>query len=216
MKNIFLIISLLFFCNLSYGQSFSGGLNMGVTISQVDGDNYGGYHKIMPSGGVYVRNDFNDKWGITSGIIYRPKGSKEVQKNDNNYVVFFYKMNMDYVEVPFLLNYKLKKIGIPGLFSYTFNKDVILDFGLSYNYLIKGTEDFGDGPIPPPIRPFRKYEIAQHAGLTFQLSEHWKAGWLFSYTFIFLPIREHPGGQTFWFNRGQYNHNISFSLLYEF
>ncbi|PLX08163.1 MAG: hypothetical protein C0596_07640 [Marinilabiliales bacterium] len=200
----------------AYSQDFYGGLNLGMTISQVDGDNYGGYHKVSPLTGVFVRNTFSDKWGMFAGIEYKRKGSKEVQKNEAGYVVFYYAMNMDYIEVPVLATYSIEKIGIPGLFSYTLPNDLLFDFGVSYSYLINGTEDFGSGPLPPPTRPFRKYEIANHIGLNYPITENWYVCWRLSYTFLFLPVREHPGGQVYWFNRGQYNHNMSFSLKYEF
>ncbi|MBN2776279.1 MAG: PorT family protein [Bacteroidales bacterium] len=216
MKIIFAIIFSTLFSTLLFAQSFSGGLIAGTTISQVDGDNYGGYHKISPLAGVFVRNTFNDSWGMYAGIEYKRKGSKEVQKNDAGYVVHFYAMHLDYIEVPVLATHNIKKIGIPGLFSYSFDNDFLFNFGLSYSYLIKGTEDDGTGIIPEEGRPFRKYEIAQHVGLDYNLSENWIASWRFSYTFIMLPIREFPGGQVYWFNRGQYNHNMSFAIKYEF
>jgi hypothetical protein len=216
MKKLFLILLITLNVCLASGQSFYGGITLGTTISQVDGDNFGGYHKISPLAGVYVRNSFNDNWGGFVGIEYKQKGSKEVQKSKSGYVVFYYAMTMDYIEVPIFATYNIKKIGIPGLFQYKFNNPLILDLGFSYSYLIKGTEDFGDGPIPPPTRPFRKYEIANHVGLNYRLSEHWMMNWRFSYTCLFLPVREHPGGQVYWFNRGQYNHNMSFAIKYEF
>ena len=216
MKNVFFTILLLLNVCLVSGQSFYGGITAGATISQVDGDYLGGYHKISPFGGVYVRNTFNNNWGASAGIEYKRKGSKEVQKDKAGNIVRFYSMNMDYIEIPFFLNYDLDRIGIPGLFDYTFKNNLLLEFGVSGAYLIKGTEDFGSGAIPPPTRPFRKYEIANHVGINYQLSEHWFAYWRFSYTFIFLPVREHPGAQVYWFNRGQYNNNMSFAIKYEF
>lgn len=212
------LITLLFLLNvcLVSGQSFYGGITAGATMSQVDGDNYGGYHKISPLGGVYVRNTLNNNWGASAGIEYKRKGSREVQKNDYGHVVFFYEMNLDYIEVPIMLNYKLDKIGIPGLFKHSFKNDLLLEFGLSYAYLIKGTEDDGTGIIPQEGRPFRKYEIANHFAINYYLSNHWIVYSRFSYTFIFLPVREHTGGQVFWLNRGQYNHNLSFAIKYEF
>jgi len=216
MKRAILYTILLLNVCLVSGQSFYGGIIAGTTISQVDGDNYGGYHKISPLIGVFVRNTYNDKWGTSIGLEYKRKGSKEVQKSESGHVVFFYAMNMDYIEIPLMVSYKLKSIAIPGLFRYDLKNDFLIDFGFSYCYLIKGTEDFGSGPMPPPTREFRKYEIANHLGLNYRLNDHWLLNWRFSYTCIFLPVREHPGGQVYWFNRGQYNHNMSFALKYEF
>ena len=210
-----ILVLLLFFLN-SKSQSFYGGIIVGTTISQVDGDNYGGYHKISPLAGVFVRNAFNESWGMYSGIEYKRKGSKEVQKNDAGYVTHFYAMHLDYIEVPLLATYRLKKIGIPGVFSYSFNNEFLFDFGLSFAYLIKSAEDDGTGIIQVAGRPFRDYEIAHHIGLNYNLTQNWILSWRFSYSLFMLPIREFPGGQVYWFNRGQYNHNMSFAIKYEF
>lgn len=197
------------------GQSFYGGIIAGTTISQVDGDNYGGYHKISPLIGVFVRNTYNDKWGTSIGLEYKRKGSREVQKNEYHELTRLYNLSFDYIEVPVLVSYKMKSIGIPGLFKYTFPNDLFIDFGFSYAYLISSKEEI-NGSIDPTAKPFRKYEFADHLGINYRLNDHWIAGWRFSYTCIFLPVREHPGGQVYWFNRGQYNHNMSFALKYEF
>lgn len=215
MKNFLVYISFLLTISPVFGQSFYGGINAGTTSSQVDGDNYGGYHKISPLIGFYVRNTFNESWGASIGLEYKRKGSKEVQKNQYNDITRIYNLSLDYIELPFMINYKIKSIGIPGLFKYDFPNDLYIELGLSYSYLLHSKENI-NGSIDPLAKPFRKYEIADHLGLCYRLNPHWLVYWRFSYTFIFLPIREHPGGQVYWFNRGQYNHNMSFSLKYEF
>lgn len=211
------LITILFLLNvcLVSGQSFYGGFTAGTTISQVDGDNYGGYHKISPLGGVYVRNMFNQKWGMFAGIEYKRKGSREAQKNEYHEIIRLYNLSLDYIEVPFLLTYQIDKLSIPSIFSYQIPSDLFIDFGISYAYLVHSKEEI-NGSIDPLAKDFRKYEIANHVGLNYRLNEHLFACWRFSYTFILLPVREHPGGQVFWFNRGQYNHNMSFAIKYEF
>lgn len=62
LKKLIFLFAFSFFALPFFAQSFYGGINAGFTVSQVDGDNYGGYHKISPLGGIYVRNTFNDKW----------------------------------------------------------------------------------------------------------------------------------------------------------
>ncbi len=95
-KKILILILCIYFTNI-YSQNFYGGINIGTTISQVDGDNHGGYHKISPLGGVYVRNDFNDSWGMFMGLEYKKKGSKAVNKNDKGDIVSYYAINLDYI-----------------------------------------------------------------------------------------------------------------------
>ena len=100
------VLYILLFCCLSpvFGQSFYGGVIAGTTISQVDGDNYGGYHKISPLIGFYVRNTFNDRWGASLGLEYKRKGSTEVQKNQYHDITRVYNLSLDYIELPFMIN----------------------------------------------------------------------------------------------------------------
>ena len=214
--NKFLILIFLTLFSISLNaQSFYGGIIVGTTLSQVDGDDYGGFHKISPLGGVYVRNTYNSNWGTSLGIEYKQKGSKDVKKDEYGYVINYYAMRLDYIEVPFLVNYKLNKFKIPKLVDYSFKNDFWIDFGASGAYLIKGTDDYGHGPTLP-AREFRKYEVACHFGINYYFNSHWIFHTRFSYTFPLLPIRKHPGGQVYWLNRGQYNHNLSFAIKYEF
>ncbi|MDD4148619.1 MAG: outer membrane beta-barrel protein [Bacteroidales bacterium] len=214
MKCILSILVLLLFSLNSNSQSFYGGIIAGTTISQVDGDSYGGYHKISPLGGVFVRNAFNDKWGMTVGIEYKRKGSKEVKKNDYE-ITRIYNLSLDYIEVPIMVSRNIKQLGLPGVFMLDIPNDLYFDFGFSYAYLINSKEET-NGIISQSSRQFRKYEIANHIGLNYRLSEHWLASWRMSYTFLLTPIREHSDGNVYWFNRGQYNHNMSFAIKYEF
>lgn len=216
-KVIFITILTIFITAKINAQSFYGGITIGTTLSQVDGDDYGGFHKISPLGGFFVRNTYNNKWGTSLSIEYKRKGSKAVTKDKYGYVVKYYAINLDYIELPVMVNYKLEKFKIPSLIDYSFTNDFIIEFGLSAAYLIKGSDDFGHGPaLPTGSRVFTKYEIANHFGLNYYLNEHCCVNTRFSYTFPFLPIRKHPGGQVYWFNRGQYNHNLSFAIKYEF
>lgn len=215
---ITLILFLLTVLNPLFCQNFYGGISLGGVFSQVDGDNYGGYHKFSPLGGIYVRNTFNNSNNEFSlGIEYKRKGSKEVQKDDWGNVVLYYSMNLDYIEIPALVSFKINKIKFPGIINYKFNKDFLFDVGLSFAYLVQAYEENLSGRLDPEYgRKFRNYEIAHQFGLTYRFSKHFHFSWRFSYTNFLLPIRKHPGGQIYWFNRGQYNHNQSLIFRYEF
>jgi hypothetical protein len=213
-KIIFILFC--FFCFSSlYSQSFHGGINFGFNISQVDGDNHGGYHKIAPAGGPYVRNTFsNPNWGASLAVLYKHKGSRYITRDAEDNVLSDYSIKLNYIELPLMFTYKFEKIGIPGLFEYTFNNEIQLEFGISYAYLVKGGEYY-DNYIDPTTQ-FKKNEIANHIGLIYRLSNYWMLNYRFSYTFVFMPIHPHPGGQVYWFNRGMYNNNMNLSLIYEF
>lgn len=215
MKKYLIFLFLILFFHSVKSQSFYAGINLGATISQVDGDNFGGYRKIAPSGGIYVRNTFNNpQWGTSIGILYKNKGSRDVKRDEDDNIISDYAIKLNYIEIPLMFNYNIKKISIPGIIDYNLKRDLYLEFGISYGYLVKGGEYFED--IENPTKTFKKHEIATHIGLLYRFSEHFLLNYRFSYTFAYTPVYPHPGGQVRLLNRGLYNNNMSLSLVYEF
>ena len=215
MKKYIILLPLILFCISTKSQSFYGGLDLGVTISQVDGDNNSGYHKITPSGGVFVRNTFVDsQWGFSASILYKYKGSNGSLEDEAGNIINSFSINLQYVEIPVMLNYNVKNIAIPNVFDYKFKNDFYLEFGLSYGYLIQGEKYYNK--VKDPYQKFNKYEIATQLGFIYRLSQHFYFNYRFSYTIPLLPIAIHPGGQTYRLNRGMYNNNMCFSVRYEF
>ena len=198
-------------------QNFYGGIKGGFVMSQVDGDNFGGFKKIAPFGGAYVRNTFNDKWGGMLGINYKHKGSKEVRRRDG-IVYFKHEIRLDYIEVPVMATYRFERFAIPSLFDVEFPNDFFIEFGISYAYLLKSAEIEGGGSVTDGRKPHNNYDFQTHQGIIYRLSDNFLINFRYSWTFFFFPfpIREHPGGQVFWIDRGEYNRNVSLSLMWEF
>lgn len=221
MKSKFIIpVLLILIINSAFGQSFSGGLNAGFLISQVDGDQGGGYHKGFATGGAYVRTIVGEKQRamFSLGLYYRQKGSKRVNKDNAGDIIEYYRIRLDYIELPLTFSYQIKAFKIPKVVDYELKNRLNLDLGVSYGYLLHSEIDEGYGAMDPYVigRPFKKSEFAWHIGLSYYFTEHWFFNYKFSYTFHMLPIRPHPGGQVYRFNRGQYNNVMIFSIGYEF
>lgn len=215
MKIFILTIFIILISHTVKSQSFYGGLDLGFVISQVDGDNHGGYHKIAPAGGVFVRNTFkNPNLGTSTGISYKNKGSKAIQRDENDVAKEIYSIDLHYIEIPVTFCYKIEELSIPGLLNYYFKKDLYFKIGASYSYLIKGKEYFNN--LDYRTKSFKKYELAIHTGLSYRLTDHWLLSYIFSYTFPLTPIHPHPGEQTYRLNRGLYNNSMNFSFIYEF
>ncbi len=207
------------FVNLLHSQNFYGGLKAGMNMSQVDGDGFGGYKKIAPFGGVYVRNTFSEKWGMMLGIKYKHKGAKEVQRIDG--VTYpLHEIRLDYIEVPVTALIKLERFAIPSLINHEFRNDFILELGVSYSYLIKAEEIEGSGAAYTPTgsRAYNNYDLLTHQGFSYRLNDNFLISFRHYWTFIFfkLPIRPHPGGSKYWFDHGEYNRNAELSIMYEF
>lgn len=204
---IFVILSLITL-NLK-SQSFYGGVKLAALVSQVDGDNYGGYHKIAPTGGIYVRNNFskNDNWGMSLELNYRNKGSRATQEELKAEGYSDFKIVLHYIELPIIFNFKIKRIS-----SYKFKNDFFIEFGPSFAYLIKGTQYISR---IDQNETFNKFELGLNIGLSYMFNNRWGINYRYSYSFPFTPIKKHPGGQKWLLNRGLYNNCMSLGLIFE-
>lgn len=192
------IITLLitFSANIILAQTFGGGVFAGLTASQLDGDQWGGYHKAGMALGIYTNAQINSYVDAQMELKYIQKGSRSDSKEQN----IFYVSKLNYVEIPVFLKYH---------FLGRFNANV----GLTAGYLQKATEDkdkIGDEPADPA---FNSFELAALAGVEYQISEKFYFNLRFNYSI--LPVRDHPGDQTYYLNRGQYNNVLTFAVYYQ-
>lgn len=178
-------------------QAFTGGLLGGLSVNQIDGDEYEGYDKAGIVFGGWVRTNTTGPFQVQGEIRYFGKGAGNRANPDQP--DRYYRVRLRYVEVPVLLR-------------YTVSSRIPLGLGLSAGYLAEAKEDLtGDGYIDP-VRKFRRLEVAGQATAGYDFSCHITGEIRFSYSLI--PVRDHPGGQTFLGNLGQYNNNLSFCILY--
>lgn len=194
-----------------FAQDFSGGICAGPVITQYNGDNVGGYNKIGPKAGIFVRREMPGKLDYQIDMVFVQKGSKY----KNREIVDYYNLRLRYIEVPFTLQYLTDKLEIPGLFRWQLEKEIGLEVGLGAAYLLEAKEDDdGGGWLNEPVKPFRKYDITAHAGLAYFINENWFLN--FRYSYSILPVRDHPGGQTWLIDWGEYNNVLHFTVNYAF
>lgn len=194
------LLWLLFFSLIPHqvnAQAFKGGLLGGLSVNQIDGDEYAGYDKAGTVFGGWVRTNAKGPFQVQGEIRYFGKGAGNRANPDQPDK--YYRVRLRYVEVPVTLR-------------YTISSHILLGLGLSTGYLAEAKEDLtGDGYIDP-VRKFRKLELAGQASAGYNFSSHITGEIRFSYSLI--PVRDHPGGQTFLGNLGQYNNNLSFCIFY--
>ncbi|MCB0430585.1 MAG: PorT family protein [Flavobacteriales bacterium] len=181
-----------------YGQNFKACLRLGVSTSQVSGDDLGGFDKIGFAGGAFASLATSEKFSWEMGIHYVEKGSRKAA-NPGKGDYRFYLMALQYMEVPVLLRY---------------HKDnFIFGFGPSFGALIgsKEKDQYGDIPYNPP-RPFNKTELNANLTIAYNLGERWEFQWRLDNSI--LPIRPHAAGAVYRWNRGQYNNVLMFMLGY--
>jgi len=204
-------------------QAFTGGLLGGLSVNQIDGDEYAGYDKAGIIFGGWVRTNTTGLFQVQGEIRYFGKGVFGGWVRTNTTGPFQVQGEIRYFgkgagnranpdQPDRYYRVRLRYIEVPVLLRYTVSSHIPLGLGLSAGYLAEAKEDLtGDGYIDP-VRKFRRLELAGQATAGYDFSSHITGEIRFSYSLI--PVRDHPGGQTFLGNLGQYNNNLSFCILY--
>jgi hypothetical protein len=196
MKKYLFIFYILLISQIGVAQTFGGGLFAGLSASQLDGDNWGGYHKAGLSFGIYTNVMLTKYVDAQLELKYIQKGSKS---NSEDQAVF-YVSKLNYIELPVFLKYR-------------FLNNLSANIGLTAGYLQKATEDkggYGDEPADPA---FNQFEFSGLAGIEYYILENLIFNIRFNYSI--LPVRAHPGEQTYFLNQGQYNNVLTFAVYYQ-
>lgn len=199
MKNIVLgILLLIGVSSHAWAQNFDAGFILGIAATQVDGDSHAGYNKMGPITGFWVGHRLTSSLYSRMELRYIQKGSFAKDPQDG---ASFYRMRLNYFEIPVILGYRLRN---------GFNPII----GLSGGYLIRAVEmnEFGSFP-PEDIQKFNKFEFAGLAGLEYNSNEHWTFTFLFSYSIF--PVRPFNSDITYRWNRGQYNNVLELMARYK-
>lgn len=201
-RRIILAFALFSLASAALSQNFNGGLLAGLSATQVDGDGYGGYKRAGLVAGVWVGRAFSTELAIRTELKFLQKGSYQQFKDDIGGVVGFYSMRLNYVHMPYLI-------------EYHFRENIVPFAGLSVGYLWRATESNMDGTYPEEdIAQFRKVEVAATAGVEYLINRHFSFCASFSYSAF--PVRPHRGNISYRLNRGQFNNTLQFYLKYNF
>ena len=177
---------------------FKFGLKAGLSTSQVEGDSYGGFHKAGADGGIFVNTRFREKFSAQLEMIFIQKGSKHIGNPEIGDGSYYY-MGLNYIEVPVMFQYHQKK--------FTF------ELGPGFGYLISSSEYNEFGAVYMPLE-FNKTEISAGIGVSFEIIKNLSINWRYSNSIV--PIRSFRSGQTRWYNPGQRNNVLAFTLNYQF
>lgn len=136
---------------------FAGGLVIGANYTQVDGDNFAGYHRVGLNVGAALFINIGHPVSLSMELLYAQKGARaglsQLPKlmNDQSGVITDYKIRLNYAEIPLLINYFDQKKNNFGA-------------GFSGAYLGSSKETFRDGngaifESEAKLFPFKKYDI---------------------------------------------------------
>lgn len=199
MKMHHLLLFLLFIPCLLFSQNFDGGFFAGLSMSQVDGDNYWGYNKPGLTAGAYITREMTRETDLRMELRFTQKGAfKRSTERDPSY----YKVSLQYVEMPLL-------------FQYRYRRTILFMAGISPDVLLLSAEEDDTGILPPEFHPaFRRFSAGINGDVTWSFTENIMVGTRFTYSI--LPVREHGGGAVYLLNRGWYNNVLTFNVYYHF
>ncbi len=202
LRKFLLITALVLLYNASRAQvnaitelRFRGGIILGVNATQVDGDDYAGYHKLGLNGGFAAQLPVSKKFFFSTEILYTQKGAKSRTFQG---IPLQYRIKLNYAEIPLLFNFQEKHAVNFGL-------------GLSYGRLIK-IREFIDAIEQDPFEDFKRNDIAGVANGNYLISDHLQLNLRFAYSLI--PIGYSPASN--FVNRAMFNNVLSFRLGYVF
>jgi hypothetical protein len=227
MSNKTYIVALITLLMLPYsmalGQRIKGEVIAGMNLSQVDGDEVYGFHKVGMNMGLGAMVPLGKNFSFSIETLFNQKGSYQGKQYEDKLIDTAtgqvlaiyngaYKLKLDYLEVPFLIQYTDKDIITAGIgFSYgrlvnikeyehdTLNLNTTLNSGIydknDYNVLVD-------------------IQMRIHKKIP-----RWKFNVRYAYSVSKIRTRDYytvpPPGQLY-STRDQYNNLFSIRLIYAF
>ena len=213
-----LLFAALFISGTARSQHIYGAFSAGINLTQVDGDEVYGFHKVGLNIGPSVIIPFgkNKNWSVTLELLYSQLGARQKSEygadstvKDSSRMGLYdgYKLNLNYIQVPVLIHFTDKKV-ISGGVGFLYGQRV------GYKELEEYNDLQGWIPSTYPVA-FNNYDLEVIADLRIRL---WNRLWINGrYSYSMIPIRERTYQNivyhTTW-TRKQYNNVITIRLTY--
>jgi hypothetical protein len=214
---ILLLLLLLALCPKLTAQRFKGAVIAGMNVSQVDGDEVYGYHRIGGQFGLAAILPLK-KWDITLETVFNQKGAFQkaqyehwaydstLTSVDSALYTGAYDLRLNYVEIPLMVHYTDKERYTVGL-------------GFSYGRLVNFSEIEHGGNVPPysDTVKFSKNDFNVLVDLQIRIWKQLKFNVRYAYSIV--PIRERTYYDVIYqlkdpWTRKQYNNMFTFRLVY--
>lgn len=201
MSKNYTIIIFVFFCllfNKLYSQKFDGGIQLGLSTSEISGDRLNGPSKAGLYVGAFTNLKISSRASLQLELNYVQKGSRKIPDSTD---FTSYILRLNYIELPLFVKYNI-------------SSKISLETGPYIGFLIHHYEeqDYMEAISDPP---FKKTDIGANIGLYYTLTKHLKANVRYSNT-LFFPVQKRGSGETYWLKKGRYNEVLSFTLHYNF
>jgi len=205
MKKKFAILIFCGFLSTSiHAQNFGGGVILGLSTSQVGGDNLAGFNKAGLLAGAFANIPISELLSFQMEMTYIQKGSNNPKMNDAEHSNYLKEdISSSYIEVPLLLQYhQSNKIKIEG--------------GVQLAYLINGYYNDLNGEIPIySVDPFIEYDFGLLLGIDYKYSENISLNSRLSSSILPIGAEDYDGVNSYNSSRkGKYNSVLSFAIHY--
>ena len=206
-KKLALFIFCGFLISNLQAQNFGGGVILGLSTSQVGGDDLGGFNKAGLLAGVFANKSISPLLSFQMEMTYIQKGSNNPNMNNSEHLQDYEKpdISSSYIEIPLLLKYHQSAV-------------LKIEGGIQFANLIKAYYNDTYGEISTTtIDPFIDYDIGLLIGMDYKFSENLSLNTRISNSI--LPIGEEDYNHPTTYNstrKGKYNSVLSFAIHYNF
>ena len=187
-----------------HAQNFGGGLILGLSTSQVGGDNLAGFNKAGLLVGAYGNKSISELLSFQMEMTFIQKGSNNPKMNDAEHSNYLKEdISCSYIEVPLLLQYhQSNKLKIEG--------------GVQLAYLINGYYNDINGEIPTySVNPFIKNDFGLLLGIDYKYSENISLNTRLSNSIFPIGAEDYDAVNSYNSSRkGKYNSVLSFAIHY--
>ena len=190
---------LLFACQISNAQQFSGGVILGLVGSQVAGDTYSGYNKAGINAGGWVSLPVGLKSYLQMELGYVQKGARENPDQEKG-KFDSYIMRLGYITMPVIYRYQYTELlGFEG--------------GLSMNFLIHSGERFNGYEVTES--PFKSQNLCFTGGLVFKVTDKINIGLRTENSLFSLRKRRVTGDVWRFWDHGQFSDALIINAFYK-
>ena len=181
-------------------QNFGGGVILGLSTSQVGGDDLGGFNKAGLLVGIFANKAISPLLSFQMEMTYIQKGSNNPKMNENGQQ----DISISYIEIPLLFQYHQSDI-------------LKIEGGALTAYLIDGYYNNLDGKMSNVINPFISYDIGLLLAIDYKYSKNISLNTRISNSIFPIGAEDYKNQAQYNYSRkGKYNSVLSFALHYNF
>ena len=203
-KKFAIILSCGFLTFSIQAQDFGGGVILGLSTSQVGGDDLAGFHKAGLLLGVFANKSITELLSFQMEMTYIQKGSNNPNMNNVEHPNYSKQdISLSYIEVPLLLQHNQSdKLKIEG--------------GVLIAYLVDGHYNDFNGKMPNEPNPFTSYDIGLLLGIDYIYYENISLNTRIGNSILPIGSEDYENQVYNSSKKGKYNSVLSFALHYNF